>query len=247
MIYLSNNKTKSVLCLLLILLLGYSIRLVTAANATISRDGIYYVRVAEEWSATQRLRNDYEDTVLFICIIKELIEFHADHIKACLGLNIVLGIIILIEINQLIRKYTKNDLVALTVTFIAAIHPTLIRYSTDILRENLFLVLALYATKCIMGKDNKPFILRTKNILKVMIATVLAALSRTEGVFLLLFFFIESFLFTKKKCYVIIESVVFVICFLGLYILLAKLIDKNHTISLTKRFMELSNSIFNDR
>lgn len=204
---------------LLILLSGYLIRLFCAFNTTISRDGIKYLNLANEWNRTSVIPTDCRDTFFFIYLLKTILLFNCDPIVSGLALNIVLGTVLLFLIYVLSFSYSKSLSISLLVTLLATFHPTLILFSSDILRENLFIICAILSVFFFTKKTS-----RNKYLLNLLLSggvASFAVLCRLEGLFLIIYFFIFLLLslysLQDKILFIFVYNLAFIICYILVY------------------------------
>jgi len=181
-VFFQKRITKYKLFLFAILFFGYLIRVCIALNTTISRDGITYMNYAQQYDQIER----YHDTILYPYILSLLSKFYSNQIIVCLAFNIVLGTVFLFLVYLFILSIFKNETVALIVTYISAINPSMVRFSTDILRENLFLCLSFLSVLLLPSRCfSKNFWCYTA--LSSFFAA-LSLLTKFEALFLIIYF-----------------------------------------------------------
>jgi len=110
--------------------------------SALTRDSCYYLEIAEViggrgWAA---LLSDCHTPPLFLIVLSTLKVLGVDLLFGGVALNIVLGAVLVVFVYRLAYFVTARREVALLAMLLAAVNPALIGFSTEIIRENLYLL-----------------------------------------------------------------------------------------------------------
>ncbi len=158
------------------------------------RDSYEYMFIIREWIETNSIPIEKPIPPLGLFLMKiPTTYFGYEIIKGGIVINILLGLLIIITLIKISDEITPSPLLALCIGILSATHPTLIRYSCEMLRENSFLLFSSFAViSCIR------FLKGTTGYL-ILASICLAAgyLCRHEGIEFA-FFFGALILFNPK-------------------------------------------------
>ena len=230
---LEHRKPVECLFLLLIVLFGYLLRIIVCFNATVSRDGITYIRYVIGWEKSGTLSLWHiNDTILFIALLKPILKFGVNPVIAGFSLNIVLGACFIVLTFLFVERLTGNSIASLLCAFLMAVHPTFIILSADVLRENLFLCLsALSLISVFADKKNG---LRLAYIIAAAFFTSCAALTRAEGV-LILPLLIMCIWLRHNRSFALLKLSIYLLLSGSLYLVIVQCIAPEHRINILER------------
>lgn len=233
---LNNTKRAFVgkgILLLGIVLIGYILRFLIGMNATISRDGIWYIRYSMGWHAENALSKWHtNDTFLFVYILKQMLLFETNPVLVGLSLNIVLGVCFIVLTFLFIKCLTGNSIASFLCSFLVAVHPTFIFLSADVLRENLFLCLSALSLICAFYDKKNSF--QSAYIIAASLFTSCAILTRAEGV-LLLPFLVMCILIRHKLYFALFRLSVYLLLSCLFYFFIVQCVAPEHRINILER------------
>ena len=115
----------------------------TIIDPLLMRDSALYVTLAETWANTGKYQETIDGGIIIpplpILIVKELILLGFDGEIAARSISLFLGSIIPLLGYYITKEIFKKKGIAVLCTAILLIHPTLISYSSQPLRENFYL------------------------------------------------------------------------------------------------------------
>lgn len=200
-------KNKTLFYFLLLMALAFSLRLSMAfIDDSMDKDSAVYLWMAET-AATGNISGamEYDGRMppLYIAIMAVGEYAGIGAYNAGVAISIIAGTLLLIPVFSITRMLF-NGKIALFSTVLAATHPYLIRISTEIMRDSLFLFLLFaglaFALKAAKGENGIAWCIPG-------IFAGLAVMTRTEGIDLvfaiMLWFAVESYFTFRNKNIVI--------------------------------------------
>lgn len=187
-----------------------------------ARDSYIYLHFLHEWENT----NTIPISETFPPIAMMFFRFPHQYlgcelVKGGILLNCILGLFIVYFICQATKRITKSNLCVLLVGGLAATNPSLVRYSCQFLRENIYL---FFCSLCV--KESVEIYYKYSHIalLKIAFFSVLSCFSRHEGYELFLLeiiflLFLNRVSFSKKIKIIFLYCTLYAVCF-GLLLLI---------------------------
>lgn len=184
------------------------------------RDAYVYESVVREWINTGMIPERVTYFPLSLWFFRVASCFvHYDIIKGGIIVNQVIGLLFIVVTIYLFSYYFKNVSILYIVGLIIATHPTLVRFSCCLLRENTFLLfasLSVYSFVCYYGKTN------IATLTAASVFGALAFLCRLEGLeVIVVLFLLLLYLFIQKKISVLrafYHAIIFIVIFVFLAI-----------------------------
>ena len=196
------NRKKVIQILLLILLLGFSLRLARCYLVdNFDEDGVSYIRMGQYFAQGEikkaiEIRPEIPLLYTYLVGVGTEAGFSAEYSGKYI--NFIAGLFIILALF-LIARNVFNDKIALTAAFLGAVHPDFIEESTGIMRESLALCFMMFGLYFAMSAIKK------FSWIKWCVAglfTGLCALTRPEGMELLLVipvWLVISFIFYSEE------------------------------------------------
>jgi dolichyl-phosphate-mannose--protein O-mannosyl transferase len=195
------EKKKIINYLLLIILLSFTVRTVKVlTNPIVCRDSILYIKMADTWAelgAKEALVGYIPPAYVFILAMgQKYLDLRPETVGNIVG--VILGSLIPLAVFWIAFSLFDCYKLALIAALLAAIQPYLIRTSTLILRD------AVYVPMLSCAFAFAASAIKSKSILNWCLFAVfiaIAAMSRYEGLFVVPIFFIWALyeLFTSKQ------------------------------------------------
>ena len=129
--------------------------------------------------------------MILLCFPHRYLGFEL--VKGGILLNCILGLFIVYFICQTTKRITKSNLCVLFVGGLAATNPSLVHYSCQFLRENIYL---FFCSLCVKGSVEIYYKYRFVTLLKIIFFSILSCFSRHEGYEL---FLLESVILLSLK------------------------------------------------
>ena len=174
-----------------ILLLGITIRWIYLIKYPVpARDAYTYIHFFHEWEKTNILPiNDVIPPIAMILLRFPQRHLGLELVSGGILLNCILGLFIVYFICQTTKRITKSNLCVLLVGGLAATNPSLVHYSCQFLRENIYL---FFCSLCVKESVENYYRFKYVTLLKIAFFSVLSCFSRHEGyeMFLLEFIFL---------------------------------------------------------
>ena len=193
------------------------------------RDAFTYQRIILNWEESGKIIDPITFFPLSLFIQKIPYHFfHYDIIKGGVIVNNLFGLLIIIIATRFVSLFFKNDYALLFAGLVAATHPSLVRFSCSLLRENIYLFffllstysLSLYFFKC-----------KTRDMVAASIFGAISFLCRLEGAEILpIFYIIILFLhlFGRIKFHTALKhGTIFILVFLLTVFVIINLFDFN--------------------
>ena len=190
-----KNTEIAILCVAI----GFFCRLIYLIEyPTQTRDSYKYESIIYNWEKKGEYPIDKKKYKLTLWILKiPYSVFKCDIKNGAVGINLALGLLLIALIIFQSSVIINDKISLLFIGILAATHPTLIKYSCTLLRENIFLV---FLTLALSSLYNYYKTAHTNNIVLFSICGSLAFLSRLEAIeIILLFYEVAFYMFIKHK------------------------------------------------
>ena len=138
MLKAKNMRNRKSYGIILIVLLAYLIRCgLWFQEPILSRDGVYYLLLAEEKRVTDYPMPHEKQAPLFSTILKKMYKIGIDPRKGGILMNIICSTALCWIVSTICHHLRFNRFWCLFCAFLTAIHPELVRNSHELQRESL--------------------------------------------------------------------------------------------------------------
>ena len=237
-----TKRIKYRIVVLAILLLSVIIREVYLIKYPVpARDSFEYVHFFYEWEKTKTIPLDRAFPPIAMMLLQFPHRlFGVELIKGGILLNFILGLCIVYLVCRTTKLITKSNLCVLLVGGMAATNPSLVHYSCQFLRDNIYL---FFCSLCIVKSTELCYRYKFVTLLEIAFFSSMAYLSRHEGIELFLIeitvlLFLKNVSVLKKARIIFLYCLLCAVCF-GAVLLISGLDISYYSVIFERKYFYL--------